>query len=298
MGRRPRVSDSSVDFASRHPMSYAANEGIGMTPAHPFDNAIQLDVVDGNVRRGRTHPEWANMVGPFGGITAAVLVHAIETHPDRIGEPLALTVNFAAPIADGDFDISLRAPRTNRTNQHWILELSQGGEIKTTATAVFGIRRDTWANTETHPPTAPPPEQLIPGGPPDFIVWGPLYDMRFVEGAFPGEDAPPDRSSTSTLWTRDSAQRPVDYPALAALCDVFYPRVFLRRGGFVPSGTISLTSYFHADQGQLDALGGDYVLGTAHANRFSGGYFDQGAQLWTRDGALLATSHQIVYFKG
>ena len=298
MGRRPRVSESSVDFASRHPMSYAANEGIGMTPAHPFDNAIQLDVVDGNVRRGRTHPEWANMVGPFGGITAAVLVHAIETHPDRIGEPLALTVNFAAPIADGDFDISLRAPRTNRTNQHWILELSQGGEIKTTATAVFGIRRDTWANTETHPPTAPPPEQLIPGGPPDFIVWGPLYDMRFVEGAFPGEDAPPDRSSTSTLWTRDSAQRPVDYPALAALCDIFYPRVFLRRGGFVPSGTISLTSYFHADQGQLDALGGDYVLGTAHANRFSGGYFDQGAQLWTRDGALLATSHQIVYFKG
>jgi hypothetical protein len=125
-----------------------------MTPAHPFDNAIHLDVVDGNVRRGRTRPEWANMVGPFGGITAAVLVHAIETHPDRTGEPLALTVNFAAPIADGDFDISLRAARTNRTNQHWIVELNQGGEVKTTATAVFGIRRDTWANTEARPPTA------------------------------------------------------------------------------------------------------------------------------------------------
>jgi len=269
-----------------------------MTLAHPFDKAIHLDVVDGNVRRGRTHPEWANMVGPFGGITAAALVHAIETHPDRAGEPLALTVNFTAPIADGDFDISLRAARTNRTNQHWIAELSQGGEVKTTATAVFGIRRDTWANTEAHPPSVPPPEQIIPGGPPDFIVWGRLYDMRFVAGAFPGDGAPPDRSSTSTLWTRDGAQRPVDYPALAALCDIFFPRVFLRRGGFVPSGTISLTTYFHADQQLLDALGADYVLGTAHANRFSGGYFDQSAQLWTRSGALLATSHQIVYFKG
>jgi len=40
------------------------------------------------------------------------------------------------------------------------------------------------------------------------------------------------------------------------------------------------------------------VLCTAHANRFSLGYFDQSAQLWTRDGALLATTHQIVYFKG
>jgi hypothetical protein len=81
-----------------------------MTPPHPFDNAIHLDTIDGNVRRGRTHPEWANQVGPFGGITAAVMLRAIETtQPDRIGEPLALTVNFAAPIADGDFDISLRA---------------------------------------------------------------------------------------------------------------------------------------------------------------------------------------------
>ena len=269
-----------------------------MTPPHPFDNAIHLDTSDGNVRHGRTHPEWANVVGPFGGITAAVMLRAIETHPDRVGEPLALTVNFTAPIADGDFDISLRAARTNRTNQHWIAELSQDGAVTTTATAVFGVRRDTWANTEAHPPTAPPPEQLIPGGPGDFIVWGRIYDMRFVEGAFPGEHAQPNQSSTSTLWMRDSAQRPVDYPALAALCDIFYPRVFLRRGGFVPSGTISLTTYFHADQQQLDALGGDYVLGIAHANRFSGGYFDQSAQLWTRGRALLATSHQIVYFKG
>ena len=289
-----------MDFASRRPMSYASNEGIGMTPPHPFDNAIHLDTSDGNVRHGRTHPEWANMVGPFGGITAAVMLRAIETHPDRIGEPLALTVNFTAPIADGDFDVSLRAARTNRTNQHWIAELNQDGAVTTIATAVFGVRRDTSASTEAHPPTAPPPEQLTPGspGPGDFIAWARLYDMRFVEGAFPGEHAPPKRSSTSTLWIRDNAQRPVDYPALAALCDIFYPRVFLRRGGIVPSGTISLTTYFHADQQQLDALGGDYVLGTARANRLSGGYFDQSAQLWTRDRALLATSHQIVYFKG
>jgi acyl-CoA thioesterase len=113
----------------------------------------------------------------------------------------------------------------------------------------------------------------------------------------PKEDAQSNPSATTTMWMRDSAQRRVDYPALAALCDIFCPRVFWRRGGFIPAGTISVTSFFHADQQQLDALGGDYVLGTAHANRFSRGYFDQSAQLWTRDGVLLATSHQIVYFK-
>ena len=175
------------------------------------------------------------MVGPFGGITAAALIHAIETHPDRIGEPLALTVNFAAPIADGDFDITLRAARTNRTNQHWILELSQDGDVKTTATALFGLAATPGATPKRSPPSAPPPEQIVPSeGQGAVVVWARLYDMRFAEGPLPGEDPQPSPSSTTTLWVRDNAQRRVDYPALAALCDVFYPRVFLRRGDRAP----------------------------------------------------------------
>jgi acyl-CoA thioesterase len=269
-----------------------------VTGTHPFDNALNLDVIDSEVRRGATHPEWANMVGPFGGITAAAIVRAIDTHPDRIGEPLALTVNFAAPVADGAFDLSLRVVRTNRTNQHWTVELSQDGEAKATATAVFAIARESWADTEARPPSAPPPDQIAPKSMGHVVPWAHLYDMRFADGPLPGAEAQPSPSSTTTLWVRDKAQRPVDYPALAALCDVFYPRVFLRRGGIGPAGTISLTTYFLADQGQLDAVGGDFVLATAHANRFSFGYFDQSAQVWTRDGVLLATTHQIVYFKG
>ncbi len=268
-----------------------------MTPTHPFDRALQLDALDAGTRRGRTHPEWANMIGPFGGITTAVLLRAIEAHPDRIGEPLALTINFAGPVADGEFDISLRAARTNRSTQHWVLELSQDGDVKTTATAVFGVRRDSWGDTEARPPSAPPPEQLTSGGPEGVVTWARLYDMRFADGAFPGPDAQPSSTSETMLWVRDCEQRPVDYPALAALCDVFYPRVFQRLGGVVPVGTISMTTYFHADQRQLDALGGDYVLACAHANRFSNGYFDQSAQVWSGDGILLATTHQIVYFK-
>lgn len=268
-----------------------------MTVTHPFDDAIRLDAIGAHVMRGRTHPEWANMVGPFGGITAAAMLRAIESHPDRIGEPLALTVNYAAPIADGDFDISLRAARTNRTNQHWIVELSQDGDAKTTATALFAVRRDGWADTESRPPSAPAPEQLAASDP-GLVRWTSLYDMRFVEGPMPGNEGQPSPSSTTTLWVRDAGRRPVDYPALAAMCDIFYPRVFLRRGGFIPSGTISLTTYFHADQQQLDGVGNDFLLCTAHANRFARGYFDQSAQVWTRDGVLLATTHQVVYFKG
>lgn len=263
---------------------------------HPFDEAIELNVVDGGLQRGRTHPEWANMVGPFGGITAAVLLHAIEQHPDRFGEPLALTVNFAAPIADGEFDVTLQLARSNRTNQHWIVQLVQDGIAKTTATAVFATRRDTWGDIQSRMPHTPVPEEAIEGGLPDFIRWAGLYDMRFVEGVVPGKGVEPGDSSTTTLWVRDRAQRRVDFPALAALCDIFTPRVFLRRGA-LPAGTISMTAYFHVGQAQLDTVGDDFVLGSAHANVFNRGYFDQSARLWGTDGTLLATTHQIVYFK-
>lgn len=237
------------------------------------------------------------MVGPFGGVTAAAILHAIDIHPDRLGEPVALTVNFAAPIADGDFEISRRAPRTNRTNQHWIVELSQNGEVTTTATAVFGNHRDTWSDTEAAMPVVPAPDEIPRTNHTNLPTWVQMYDMRFADGSFSGGEIETGPSSASTLWVRDVAQRGIDFAALTALSDIFFPRIFLRRG-IVPSGTISMTTYFHADSGHLAALGGDYILGTAHANRFDRGFFDQGAQLWGRDGTLLATTYQIVYFKG
>ena len=268
-----------------------------MSELHPLDRAIELEVVDGDVVRGRTQTEWANMVGPFGGVTAAAILRAIELHPDRLGEPVALTVNFAAPIADGDFQIARRAPRTNRTNQHWIVELSQEGEVKTTATAVFGNHRDTWSDTEAAMPTVPSPDEIAHTNPTNLPTWVQMYDLRFADGSFSGGNVETGPSSASTLWVRDAAQRGIDFPALTALSDIFFPRIFLRRG-IVPSGTISMTTYFHAGSRHLEALDGDFILGTARANRFDRGFFDQSAQLWSRDGALLATTYQIVYFKG
>lgn len=264
---------------------------------HSFDEAVALQHVAPGRLRGKTSPDWANMVGPFGGMTAAVMLHAVEEQPERIGEPVSLTVNFAAPIADGDFDIAVTAVRTNRTNQHWLVELSQNGVVTTTATTVFGLRRETWSETEAPPWQVPAPEGITPTGLHPTVVWARNFEMRFVDGAVPGAVADPSPSSVTTLWVRDRHARHLDFAALTAVSDIFYPRVFLRRGAVSPAGTISLTTYFHADGSDLAAIGDDFVLARAHANRFSRGYFDQSAQLWSRAGELLVTTHQMVYFK-
>jgi acyl-CoA thioesterase len=263
-----------------------------------FDKALDLEPAGDGLLRGRTMPEWANMVGPFGGITAAALVRAVELHRDRHGQPIALTVNYLAPIVDGDLVISARAVKTNRSNQHWILELSQDGDVKTSATAIFGLRRDTWSDTEIAPPPAPPPEEITRSRPPFDLAWFDNYEMRFVEGAFPSPDEGGSASSTTTLWVRDNPPRSMDFASLTALCDIFYPRAYLRLGQSMPAGTVSLTIYFHADENEIAAQDQDFVLATARAHKYSHGYADQTAQLWGRSGVLLATSHQFVYFKG
>lgn len=246
---------------------------------------------------GETSAEYGNMVGPFGGTTAATLLRAVLDHPELLGSPVALTVNFAAPVVDGPFTITARPVRTNRSNQHWMLELRQDEMPVVTGTAVTGLRRGTWADTEATPPAAPAPEELSAQRPPEGIAWVGNYDIRFVRGALPPPGSGECADSTSTLWVRDEPSRPLDFPALAARCDVFFPRVFLRQGGYVPAGTVSMTAYFHVDTATVAAQSEEYVLGTASAQRFGNGYFDQAAEVWSRDGSLLATSHQVVYFK-
>src|SRR5690554_4159590 len=112
---------------------------------HPLDEALALQSVAPGHYRASTHPGYANAVGPFGGVTAAQLLTAVLLHPDRLGEPVAQTVHFAAPVADGDFDISAQPLRTNRSTQHWLVQAHQGDSLVAMTTAVCAIRRDTWS---------------------------------------------------------------------------------------------------------------------------------------------------------
>ena len=87
-------------------------------PGHTLDQAVALERGGENLVRGRTVDAWANMVGPFGGTTAATMLQAILQHPERHGDPLALTLNYAGPVAEGEFEIEVLPTRTNRSNQH------------------------------------------------------------------------------------------------------------------------------------------------------------------------------------
>ncbi|MFZ4479741.1 MAG: acyl-CoA thioesterase [Rhodoferax sp.] len=269
---------------------------------HPFDLACSLTPLEPGVYSGVSAPAYWNMVGPFGGMTAATALNAVLQHPDLLGEPIALTVNYAGALAAGPFRVTASPRRTNRSTQHWLIELVQtdasgAQEVMLTATAMTAVRRPTWGSEDTPMPAVPRAQDLPEEKPMTGVEWVHRYDMRFVQGAFPGVWDGRADASLSQLWMRDMPARVLDFCSLTAMADIFYPRIYLRRALRVPAGTVSMTVYFHAGGQQLTESGAGYLLGQAHAQVFRNGFFDQSSQLWNEAGLLLATTNQIVYYK-
>ena len=267
---------------------------------HALDLATTLDNPGADIRTGHTSEDYWAFVGPFGGASAAILMRAVMDHPQRLGDPLALTVNYCAPLAKGVYEVHAKLARTNRSTQHWTLELRQAGEAVLTGTAMTAERRESLSHAPVAPPQVPPPGDVAPyrmreGGP----AWVNQYDFRFAAGA-PRFGTPDDgaiHSALSHLWLRDAPSRPLDHVALAALSDAFIARIFHVQGQMIPFGTVSLTTYFLGTADEIARQGDRHLLGVADAKRFHRNYFDQSIELWSADGALLATGVQVAYFK-
>lgn len=273
------------------------------TDVHTLDAALGLEPQGAPGQYvAHTHPGYWNMIGPYGGISSALALRSVLQHPQCMGEPVSLTVNFAGPMQPGAIDVEAVLERNNRSSQHWSVRLRQSDaegqmQVTTLATVVTAVRRETFSIEDGRPPYMPAPDSCERYDTRGAMEWLQRYDMRLVTGGVPKAWDGGGHEPITQLWVRDHPPRPLDFAALAALSDVFFPRIWLRRARRVPAATVSLTVYFHASAEQLAAQGTHHVLAQADAQAFRNGFFDQTAQLWDHDGMLLATSHQVVYYK-
>jgi acyl-CoA thioesterase len=265
---------------------------------HPFDDATRVTAGDSRWQ-GQTSEDYWAFVGPFGGVSAATMLRALIEHPQRAGDPLSLTVNFCALVARGTFDLDVRLVKANRSTQHWSVEMTQNGaDVATLATAVFAERRPSWSHQQAVFPQATPYEQTLPYAK-VAVPWVKQYDFRFVEGEprYDGTPNPAPANAFSKSWIGDRLPRKIDALSLMSMSDAFFGRIFHARGELVPFGTVSLTTYFHTGAEELAAENISRVLAVADAKIFHNGYGDQSGELWSPQGRLLATTHQIAYFK-
>jgi acyl-CoA thioesterase len=258
-----------------------------------LEDALSLQRSDG-CWKAFADPRYESANAMFGGWTTAVALRAVARSGDREASPSAITMNFVGPIEAGT-DVRIRTRRIggSRSVNHWLAELlaGEGDEVLALATVVLAIRRDTDGHTQPTMPSAPDPESLDELHPP-----GPQGE-RSVIRPIHGHPSFGRNDTTSSAWVRETTGRTVDRVQLAFLADQAAPRPFFWSRGPRPSATVSMTTYFHATDEEVDAIGDDYILTEATGSRGARSTSGQHVRLWSRSGALLATSEQLCWYR-
>jgi acyl-CoA thioesterase len=260
-----------------------------------LDAALAVNVAPDGTWLGFADPHYESLNGMFGGWTAAITLHAVLCAAHDEARPSALTINFIGKVDPGA-EVAIRAHRIGggRSIGHWRAEVVAPTEGRALAQAlvVLAARRSSDGHTEPTMPKVPPPDSVPDGRPPP----GPMGE-RTVQRPIYG--FPPfNRGGTKSLsWVRENTGRRVDHLQLAYLADAYPPRCFYWSDNFRPNATLTLSVYFHATDEEVAAIGDDYVLNEAIGTRGAHSTSGQQARLWSRQGALLATTEQLVWFR-
>lgn len=243
-------------------------------------------------------PRYWNMMGPWGGWTAGLLLEAVLAEGEAKGAPVSMTLHFMAGYKEAPVQIETRLLKGGRSLAFWRSEISQDGVTVAHAVVTLANRPTTDTFRDKAMPKVPPPEQVEPavraptGMGPRFFN---MCDTRGIKNYPFLTTEPGDTQSIS--WVRDVELRPLNYVMVAMLADLYPPRIMLRRAERAPATTVSMTVYFHGTEDEVAEVGTDYILAEAEGRHFHAGTFDHHAALWRQDGVLLATSEQLCWFK-
>ncbi|HEX2560399.1 thioesterase family protein [Phenylobacterium sp.] len=241
--------------------------------------------------------EWRNPNGPlWGGYSIGLCLAVVAAEPEAQGEPLSITLTYVAGLRAGTVEVRTRRLRQGGSVGVWEVELRPAGatEVSVHAIVTMARRPATPPFAFARMPDAPDPDglpsQARPGGSQHF---GSRAFERRTSETFPIEPAP---SSRSMAWVRPKLG-PWTKILLGMLTDSSPPRAFYALGHTVMTTTVTLTIYLHATAEEIAAAGEDYLLVEYEGRVGGGGATDERSSYWRRDGKLLATSEQLLWYR-
>lgn len=260
-----------------------------------------LDRETALTRRGPTlfdvanTPEYQNPFGVFGGWVGAVLTKAAEQSDAFRGSVRTVQVSYLAGPKGDTLQLETNLLRRGGKTDFWRATLSAGDDIFAVADIVAAEHRPTDLVYDASMPDIAAPETLPKmaphgsGGP----KWIRHFDQRMAKGVpFKKNDSP-----EAMVWIRETDGRPLDRMGLVALLDTPMPRSFYLSDRPAPGSTIAMSTYIYASEEQLATVGNDFVLLRIDGSATRDGMADQRVELWSREGIVLATSNQMVFFR-
>ena len=255
---------------------------------------MQVDTTDHRATyEGQVHPAFKNINDPYGGWTAAILAKAIIDTCEPDLELVSLTTDYLSVPSGVAVQIDVDSDRSGRGTEFWRAVLAGRTDTNPTnrAIAILARRRDTFEWIEGARPDVPPPENCQTIDLP--MAWRRVIEIR------PTMDPPMSMSADThySTWVRFTPGRDLDSVGLVALADTPMPRLFQVIGRQEPVATVSMTVYLHATSADYAAVGDDYLLVDSRGARGGRGFYDQHATIWSRDGRLLVTTQQVVWYR-
>ena len=256
-----------------------------------ISEAIAVNAVKAGTWLAYADPDHQSITGMFGGWTTAVTLASVMNSSTSEAVPAAVTINFVGSIDPGsEVEISTSLIGSTRSLEHWSATVHSGGAVHAAALVVLANRRETEPHLQPTRPDAPDPSTLerFEAPPPQ----GKQTEMYPV-----GSFAYGTGDTHSAHWLRDTNGRALDHLLLAYLADQYAPRSFFWGAGVRPSATLTMSVYFHATAEELASVGTDFILNEAVGTRGEQSTSGQQARLWSRDGALLATTEQLAWYR-
>lgn len=262
------------------------------TGSSAFDRATAVAAAGDGRWAAICHPDWGVPTGPNGGYLAAIVLRAMDAQlGDSERAARSMTCHYLRPPAADGVVVETVIERSGRTASTVSARLLQGDRLCIVAIAVFSDARegaDAWSSP---PPPAPAPEQ-VPSFPvvADSPSMAAHFELRPVFGGLPFSGA---AEALTGGWIRLAEPRALDAPALALFCDAWLPAPFPRLREPIAAPTLELTVHFRAPEVVAALAPGEPVLGRFVSRAGAGGFFDEDAEIWSRDGVLLAHSRQL-----
>lgn len=264
-----------------------------MTRDSTFVGASAVRRVDAGRYDVDVDPTWLQGRGAFGGLVAAWLVRAMEAEVVDPARPLrALTCELCAPARPGPAEVHVRVLRAGLNVSFLAAEVRRRDRVVARATAVFGRPLPASAPQAPCPPAVPPAAQVPLWAPPMPL---PVYCQHVRHARCVGAEVLSGPAAEAALggWTWFHAPTPDDAASRVALLDAWPPALFTRLDAARPVATITMTCHLLGPPGPA-VEPGTPLLVVARSDASAEGYVDERGELWTPDGRLLATSHQVV----
>jgi acyl-CoA thioesterase len=234
-----------------------------------FGQASLVEPAGEHRYRAQIPAGWEQGRGAFGGLVLGTLLRAIERdEPDAARVTRTLSGDICGPVKPGPADIRVRLLRRGNNQSNLAAELTQGGEVLATATAVLSPPRV----DQRHPGFLPPPPPADWRAHPALVSPGPSFALHYEY-----RDAGSSERAIHSFIREREPPAVLDRPALIGRLDAWWPTLFQLEGPR-PMATISFTAEILADPASLPAA--EPLRYRAQMAALSDGFLVEMRELW------------------